>query len=245
MFASLLGRKKLNEAPPPERRTVDQAIPEYLFYTPERIERFRRLDQWRAENYKNELDSIRVHLIIRLLEQVSALPGGDYVEMGTQYGGTAKIIYDQMLQTQHLYCFDTFEGFAQQDLDEESKITAHGFTTSSIKPLAWEAVRDIITDKQPSSRLTMIPGRVPETLGPYADRIFRFAHLDMDLHEPTRAALDWLWPRMEPRAVILLHDYDCLIGVKKAVDDFCDRVGQVSVPLGDRFGSVVVTKPHG
>jgi len=224
-------------------RLLEQAIPEYLFYTPDRIDRFRRLNAWRADNYKNEWDSIRVHLLIRLIEQVSAIPSGDYIEMGTQYGGTAKIIFDQMRPDRHLYCFDTFHGFTREDLDAESKIFAHGFTTESITPMPWTEVRDIITGGQQTDRLTLVPGHVPDSLESYPHLTFRFAHLDMDLYEPTRGALEWLWPRMERTGIIFLHDYDCLPGVKKAVDDFSAKVGQSSLPVGDRFGSVLIAKP--
>lgn len=88
----------------------------------------------------------------------------------------------------------------------------------------------------------MIPGRVPETLAPYEGYRWRFAHLDMDLYEPTRTALEWLWPRMVPGGIINLHDYSALQGVKKAVDDFLHPLQRLAIPMGDRFGSVVISR---
>jgi O-methyltransferase len=108
--------------------------------------------------------------------------------------------------------------------------------------MAMEAVRDIITDRAPSDRLTLVKGRVPETLAPHENRRWRFAHLDMDLYEPTRAAIEWLWPRMVPGGIIFFHDYGVLPGVKKAVDDLVQPLQRIAIPMGDRFGSVVVCR---
>jgi hypothetical protein len=218
-----------------------QTVPYELLVDPVRLASFTELSKWREKNY-GDRDAIRVFYFMRLIELVAKLPDGDYIEMGTQYGGTAKLIYEWMQPDRQLYCFDTFVGFPQVDLDAEFKVAFHGFTTDSIQPLAMEKVHDIITDNKSSDRLNMIAGRVPETLPPYNDHCFRFAHLDMDLYEPTRAALEWLWPRMVPGAIILLHDYP-LPGVRKAVDDFVAPLAQIPIPMGDRFGSIVIYKP--
>jgi Macrocin-O-methyltransferase (TylF) len=228
--------------PAPAVPQMPQAVPYAYICDPAKLKIFTDLSEWRARNYVGELDPVRVINFIQIIEQVADLPDGDYIEMGTQYGGTAKLIHDLMLPDRHLFCFDTFEGFPQADLDEESKLFQHGFTTESIRPLAMEIVRDIITDQSPSDRLTLVKGRVPETLAPYEDHRWRFAHLDMDLYEPTRAALEWLWPRMVPGGIISFHDYGALQGVRKAVDDFVRPLHRLAIPMGDRFGSAVICR---
>ena len=238
-------RKKFGKQQAPSAPAVPemaQAIPYAYICDPAKLKVFTDLSEWRARNYVGELDPLRVVNFIQIMEQVAKLPDGDYVEMGTQYGGTAKLIYDLMPHDRKLFCFDTFKGFTQADLDEESKLSNHGFTTESIAPLAMETVREIITNKSPSDRLTMVPGRVPETLAPYEGYRWRFAHLDMDLYEPTRTALEWLWPRMVPGGIINLHDYFALQGVRKAVDDFLHPLQRLAIPMGDRFGSVVISR---
>jgi O-methyltransferase len=221
---------------------MSQAIPYAYSTNPAKLKVFTDLSEWRAQNYVGELDPVRVVNFIQLIEQVADLPEGDYVEMGTQYGGTAKLIYDLMPVSRRLFCFDTFEGFTQPDLDEESKVYNHGFTTDSIRPLAMETVKNIIMGNSPSARLTMVKGRVPETLAPYESCRWRFAHLDMDLYEPTRTALEWLWPRMVPGGIIYFHDYGALPGVKKAVDEFVRPLERLAIPMGDRFGSAVICR---
>jgi hypothetical protein len=239
---ALKPRPSNQTVPAPELPQMVQAVPYFCITNPAKHKVFTDLTEWRAKNYVGELDPARVVSFIQFMEQVADLPAGDYVEMGTQYGGTAKLIYDLMPATRKLFCFDTFEGFTQPDLDEESKVYHHGFTTKSIAPLAMETVKNIIMGKSPSDRLTMVKGRVPETLAPYENYRWRFAHLDMDLYEPTRTALEWLWPRMVPGGIIFFHDYTALPGVKKAVDEFVRPLGRLAIPMGDRFGSAVISR---
>ena len=208
------------------------------------IQTFRTLAAWRKSKYSTEGDPLRILHFQRLLREVAYLPTGDYIEMGTQHGGTAKIIFDLMVPGAELFCFDTFTGFDAKDLEIESTVYEHGFTTESIPYTNIDIAREtILGEGKTSDRLTLVPGRVPQSLPPFAGRRWRFAHLDMDLYEPTKRGLEWLWPRLEPGAAILLHDYDALPSVRKAVDEFSRPKGLVASPLSDRFGSAVFFKP--
>ena len=205
--------------------------------------KFRTLARWREKAYSDH-DSHRVLLFLRLLKQVAGIPG-DYIEMGTQYGGTAKLIWDLMDRSATLYCCDTFEGFRQEDIDADKAVGACGFTIDSINPLGPEPVAANITeDRLRTDALRMIVGRVPMSLEAIpAETRFRFVHLDMDLYAPTLGAMEWLWSRLTPGATVIFHDYDCLPNVAKAVDEFLSPRGIVATPMCDRFGSAVAYKP--
>ncbi|WP_315759286.1 MULTISPECIES: TylF/MycF/NovP-related O-methyltransferase [unclassified Bradyrhizobium] len=224
--------------------TFTQAEPYAL--TENERDQFRALWTWRHNEYDDELDPLRVLHFQRLLTEVARLPSGDYIEMGTQHGCTAKVIFDLMVSDAHLYCFDTFEGFHPDDLKIEDSIRAHGFTTDSIPKVDFRQVPEkILGVGRTSDRLTLVPGRVPHTLEPFAHLRFRFAHLDMDLYEPTAQGLSWLWPRMVPGGLIFLHDYDALPSVRKAVDEFARPKGLLAIPMSDRFGSSLLFKSPG
>ena len=45
-------------------------------------------------------------------------------------------------------------------------------------------------------------------------------HLDVDLLESTEQSLHFLWDKMIPGGIILIHDYKTLEGVRLAVDRF-------------------------
>src|SRR6201746_367928 len=105
-----LKRRPPNQTvPAPEFLQMLQAVPYFCITNPAKHKVFTDLTEWRAKNYVGELDPVRVVSFIQFMEQVADLPEGDYVEMGTQYGGTAKLIYDLMPAPRQLFCFDTFE----------------------------------------------------------------------------------------------------------------------------------------
>jgi hypothetical protein len=49
---------------------------------------------------------------------------------------------------------------------------------------------------------------------------FSFVHLDVDLYESTKGALEFFYPRMPAGAVLISHDYVEFPGVRSAFDDF-------------------------
>ena len=45
-------------------------------------------------------------------------------------------------------------------------------------------------------------------------------HLDMDVYEPTKAALDLLWDRVVKGGIVVIDDYNAVGGATNAVDEF-------------------------
>jgi hypothetical protein len=83
------------------------------------------------------------------------------------------------------------------------------------------------------------PGWIPERFPDVADRRFCFVHVDVDLYEPTRAALEFFHPRLSPGGVVLFDDYgfSTCPGARRAVDEFAAGVPEriVEVPTGQAF----------
>ena len=48
---------------------------------------------------------------------------------------------------------------------------------------------------------------------------FSFVHLDVDLYESTKESINFFSPRMIRGGIIVVHDYGCSRGVRKAVDE--------------------------
>ena len=57
------------------------------------------------------------------------------------------------------------------------------------------------------SRATLIKGTVPEILDRLPPGPFAFASVDMDQYASTRAALEWVWPRMVPGGIVHVDDH--------------------------------------
>ena len=67
------------------------------------------------------------------------------------------------------------------------------------------------------------PGWIPEAF-PSDDRRYRFAHVDVDLYQPTKASFEYFWSRLVPGGVIVCDDYNWS-GAKRAVEEFAASVG--------------------
>ena len=76
----------------------------------------------------------------------------------------------------------------------------------------------------------LVRGEFPASADDAMDN-FAFVHLDFDFYESTRAALEWLIPRMSPGGVILFDDYEWhrCPGVKRAINE-CALVVEKTVP---------------
>jgi Macrocin-O-methyltransferase (TylF) len=66
-----------------------------------------------------------------------------------------------------------------------------------------------------------------------ADHRFALVHIDVDLYEPTRAALEFFHPRLSPGAVMICDDYGFAScpGARKAVDEYLADKADVAIEL--------------
>lgn len=87
-------------------------------------------------------------------------------------------------------------------------------------------------------------GWIPETLAALPDRPYRFVHVDVDLFAPTLASLEYFGPRLAPNGIIVCEDYagEGWVGVKRAVDRFCEAGGFRTLVLST--GQAVLMKAY-
>lgn len=193
--------------------------------------------------YKPMRDTNR-WLLLRLgLVMASQLNDGDYVELGTYQGASAKIIYKHMSKESSLYCFDTFEGFASEDINIEKSKTGVLVSIEDFAKTSTQVVEKFICDKASNHRLVLCKGIFPDTFKYVECKKLRFVHLDCDLYEPMRNGLQLFWPMMVKGGILIVHDYNSgFKGVKAAVDEFSAREGVVVIPWIDQCGSVLIVK---
>jgi O-methyltransferase len=65
-------------------------------------------------------------------------------------------------------------------------------------------------------------GWIPAPFKKIDNERFCYAHIDVDLAEPTRESIEFLWPRLNPGGVMVLDDYGAMgyPGAKRAIDAF-------------------------
>jgi hypothetical protein len=65
-------------------------------------------------------------------------------------------------------------------------------------------------------------GWIPAPFKKIENARFCYTHIDVDLAEPTRDSIEFLWPRLNPGGVMVLDDYGGMgyPGAKRAIDAF-------------------------
>lgn len=143
---------------------------------------------------------------------------GEIAEVGVYGGGTAKLLrsYNRDI-TKHIHLFDTFEGLPNPTkvdiiINGEGQLKKNQFSWS------YENVQSLFANDE---TIHFYKGYFPDETGHFIEsKKFSLVHLDMDLYEGTLAALKFFYPRMNPGGIIISHDYNTLLGVRKAFDEF-------------------------
>ena len=192
------------------------------------------------------VDANRVILLRTMLRQVASLPAGEYAELGTYRGISARLILRHMKRGAQLHCFDTFEGFDEKDTSAESRTVRNRGIDGAFADTSLQRAEDYILDGEiHNSSLFLHKGYFPETFSGLENHAWRFVHLDPDLYLPMLEGLKRFYPKLVPGGVMLLHDYYSFFdGVRRAADEYFGPLGVVVVPMNDKAGTGVVIKPE-
>lgn len=179
-----------------------------------------------------------LRLLARQIQE-QKIPGAA-AELGVYQGVFAAEI-NRLLTDRPLYLFDTFEGFAPEDVDEEKKITPA--VRAAAGDFGDTSVERVMSALPHPEQAVVCKGRFPESLPPDLPPL-AFVSLDPDLYEPVWQGLNAFWPRLSPGGVILIHD--CFSaqfeGVGRAVRRFCQKQGLTVLPVSDLHGSGVLVR---
>ena len=133
--------------------------------------------------------------------------------------------------------FDSFEGLSEfkgEDLGRVSKEERELLTKALACPL------DIVQENLKEFKfIDYKKGWIPERFSEASDMKFIFVHIDVDLYQPIKDSLEFLYPRTLPGGIIAFDDYGCMTfpGAKRAVDEFMKEKKDffISVPSGEAF----------
>lgn len=121
-----------------------------------------------------------------------------------------------------LHCFDTFDGHQATDVRADLEPTQEvGRQLGRYRDVAADEVRDHLA-RFPGA--VVHAGRIQETAQEVESLRFDFAHIDVNLFEPTAFALSFLHDRLAPAGIVVVDDYGAVTnrGVNKAVGEFLD-----------------------
>lgn len=160
-----------------------------------------------------------LQVLMTMAESLQHL-NGCYAEVGVFQGTSAKAICE-FKGDKELHLFDTFEGLPKVDQIDEI-----------FKRKMFKANRQDLEKRLSNyENVKIFEGLFPKTAKALTSEKYAFVHLDVDLYQSTKDALEFFYPRLEKGGVIISHDYH-LKGVQKAVDEFSFEDGMlVSLPF--------------
>ncbi len=135
------------------------------------------------------------------------------------------------------HVFDSFEGLSplsDHDTTRDPRVQAGMFAAS------LDVVRHTLAD---FPDITFHQGWIPESLAAAPAGPYRLVHVDLDLHDPTRAALEFFYPLLAPGGVMVCDDFGSVRwpGARTAVEGFCSETGARLLRLSS--GQAVVLGP--
>lgn len=148
---------------------------------------------------------------------------GAVIEIGVWRGGTGLIIAKATKLScpeAEVFLCDTFSGVTMaSERDAWYQSVEHSYASVDI-------VRQLLRDNCIQNAKVM-QGRVPDDFQEiFADKIFRFAHIDVDVYDGGKQIFQFLFPRMKPGGIIVFDDYGFVSpnGITDAVEDLAQEV---------------------
>jgi hypothetical protein len=193
----------------------------------------------RGNKTNNNGDAARfISLVLNVRQLLEEGIEGHFAELGVWKGNSAAILaHFASSANRKLFLFDTFSGFDKRDLVGHDDDKPPEFADTSVDYVQQTVGHPELT--------TYIKGYFPESIIDEARQArFALVHLDCDLYEPMKAALEFFYSRMPRGAMLIMHDYSSGVweGTKAAVDEFCQATGERVTLWPDKSGTAVIRK---
>lgn len=180
----------------------------------------------------------RVHSLIQAVRYIleNEIPG-DIVECGVWKGGSmlAVIRTLQMLKAKprHLWLYDTYEGMPQptaEDVKRDGTAAMDEFQKhregepengSQWCRSPFEEVQQVLANSgYPAEFIHMVKGKVEDTIPGQMPMQVALLRLDTDWYSSTKHEMEYLYPVLQRHGVMIVDDYGCWQGSRKAVDEY-------------------------
>lgn len=172
------------------------------------------------------LDILGLKVLFRLARKVDKLQiQGDIVECGVYNGGSAAVMAYAVKTSsikRNVWLFDSFEGLpvpTKHDGKEAFKQYYKGFCTGTVQDVKEIFSKLNMLDK----RLHIIKGWFKNTFPKTKIEKIALLHIDADWYESVAICLEKFYDSVEEGGFIVLDDYNCWEGCKKATDEFIEK----------------------
>jgi O-methyltransferase len=191
---------------------------------------------------ESELRRERFYTLYHIARSVLSNPAlpGNVIEFGV-WRGLSAFILSRLLagigSDRSLSLVDSFQGLSSFEKEDQkgSSIQLEERDQRSFFAYPLKEVKKNLEHAGITPRY--YPGWIPEVLGSIEEQRYALAHIDLDLYQPTRAALEYVWPRLSHGGVVIDDDYGVgyFPGARLAVEEF----------IGAHRDAVLIPTPAG
>ena len=153
-----------------------------------------------------------------------------------------------------IWAFDSFEGFPKfAKEDETTAVREAGYAQYKQFDLLYvfNTMKSFgLSPAEINRRISFAKGFIPQSLNLYDKSPVALLHLDLDIFEPYRDALDFFWEFVVPGGVVMFDEYNKALdifkfpGAQKAINDFLDaRNLRGALRKDTTYGNVYIQKP--
>lgn len=148
---------------------------------------------------------------------------GDFVECGVFLGGSVLAASEFAahfgIRDRRFHLYDTFEGFPDNIAPETD------YTQAEVRFGRFEnflaVTRSVVAKSSyPQHLFNFVVGDVREQLSTQRPSEIALLRLDTDDYSSTRSELEQLYPQLVSRGVVIVDDYGCFEGARRATDEF-------------------------
>lgn len=163
-----------------------------------------------------------------LFRRSSGLPG-EIVECGVFKGNSLFrwIKLRSLLEnpfSRRVIAFDVFGEFPDGDYEPDRILRERFIAEAGSRGIGVERMREVLAHHDLDVNVELVPGDILRTVPDYLQRVpqlkISLLHIDVDLYEPTRVALEVLFPRVVAGGIVVLDDYGAFPGANRAIDDY-------------------------
>lgn len=165
--------------------------------------------------------------LINILHRTLHL-AGDVAECGCFMGLSSYLLCrylqlnDDAFTGRNFHVFDSFAGLSTPTAQDDTDAPGDDNAALAVmrQPGAFKApIEHVRRSLARFPDIDFRPGWIPASLQGLPEARYRFVHVDVDLYEPTRGALEYFHPRLVPGGLIVSDDYGWP-GARRALTEF-------------------------
>jgi hypothetical protein len=219
------------------RRLARLMLPQYRFKWPQM--------EWWGDGFFNaylkkfdEMDGMntdRRWMLYQLMRLVHDVPG-DTAECGVYNGAGSWLIcrvnQDNPRQPRRHFMFDAFSGLPEPSRRDGGHWSAGDMCCD---------METVERNMAGADNYTIYPGWIPSRFAEVNGRRFAFVHIDVDLYHPTRDSIQFFYPHMPDRSIIVCDDYGLTTcpGATLAMDQYFQDKPEKMIPLDGGGGFII------